>query len=492
MAQTVAATACGIMRDVVRPTAESSIQIAGQTPSDAERWGRRVAFLWFLVYAALIVLVTLFPSELRTDPASVANRLQSLYRSFTSLPRELNSLRDLATNFILYVPLGILLAWVVPDRGVARWLGLLAGPLLSATLETAQIWTTRYPSMWDLIMNGGGHIAGFVVVARVRAQRGLTPALFVGRGDGTSRQRLAAGLRQVYVPLVGLLALLPFNVTVNVGVLWEKLVGTLPNAGAIWLSPLAPFPAERITGLPLALVLFVPFGFLSTVAAPQHGRRAFVRFAGFAAIVSLVIELAQVVVRARSSDVLQPLAAAVGAAIGVGLARLWDRSAASAGDADSRRAFGLRDGLLVAILAWILILTVVAWQPFTFVTSWKEAASRLIHETEWLPLHAYVSGQRSLAIWKDLGREMAWYVPLGMLLQAHHARVRWPNWLPPRVIVAGAIALGVATTLELGQAAVIGRLADTTDILSHCLGAGLGYLILSALGRARVDRSSAT
>jgi glycopeptide antibiotics resistance protein len=41
--------------------------------------------------------------------------------------------------------------------------------------------------------------------------------------------------------------------------------------------------------------------------------------------------------------------------------------------------------------------------------------------------------------------------------------------------------------LELGQAAVIGRVADTTDIVTHCLGAGLGYLLLSALRRSAVE-----
>jgi glycopeptide antibiotics resistance protein len=453
--------------------------------SDAERWGQRVALMWMLVYAGLIVLVSLFPSEFRTDDGNVAWRLEVLRRSFTTFPRELHSLRDLATNFILYVPLGVLAAMVVPGRGWARWLGLLIGAVLSAGMETAQIFTTRYPSFWDLLMNAGGHVIGFVVVARVRARRGLTAAIFVGSSAGSSRQRLAGGLRQVYVPLFGVLALLPFNITVSFGEIWAKLSSALPYGGTIWLSPLGPWPGERLVGLVTALILFLPYGFLSAVARPQHGRRAFVRYALFAVLICAGIELAQLFVRARSTDAMQPVFAALGAILGVALARLWDRSTAAV-DAPGTRAFSLRDGLLLAVIGWCLLLVVVAWEPFTFATSWKEAARRLLHETEWLPLHAYVSGQRSLAIWKDLGREAAWYLPLGVLLQAYFSRWRW-RWRVPRVVVAGFLTLVVATVLELGQAAVIGRVADTTDIVTHCLGAGLGYLLLSALRRSAVE-----
>jgi glycopeptide antibiotics resistance protein len=456
---------------------------------DAERWGRRLALLWTLAYAGLIVVVSLFPGHFDSDPLHIARQLHMLRRSFTISPGQLHSLRDLATNFILYVPLGVLLGWVLPGRR-ARALGLLAGLflgfMLSACMESLQIYSNRYPDFWDLMTNGTGHLAGFLVIVRVRAQRGLTAAIFVGRSGGTSKERLAAGLRQAYVPLVGLLALLPFNITVAMSDVWAKLSGHLVAGGAIWLSPLRPWPSERLLGLPTALLLFVPYGFLSQIAHPERGKRAFVRYAGLAALISLGIELAQILVKARSTDLMQPLAAALGAVLGVALARAWDRASAT----DSgERVFSLKDGLSLAALAWIVVLMWQAWRPFTFVGSWKEAASRLIHETEWLPLHAYASGQRSLAIWQDLGREAGWYIPLGMLLQAMFSRMRWPHWLPPRIVVAGGICLAIGTVLELGQAGVIGRLADTTDIVSHCIGGGLGYLLLSALHRARKSGS---
>jgi glycopeptide antibiotics resistance protein len=465
----------------------SSLAAAVTTPQthddrDLAR-GRLLAILWTLCYAGLIVIVSLIPSHLDLSHEHLRGRLAMFSESLSVSPR-LHSLRDLATNFVLYVPLGVLLPLTMKPGSIWRWPGLFAGFLLSVAMETAQMATTRFPSAWDVAMNSAGHAAGYLVVARVLARRGLTAAIFVGRRVGTPRQKLASGLRQVYVPLLTLMALLPLNVTVRVSDLWAKLHGTAARAGHIWLDPLGPWPGERISGLFTAVLLLMPYGFLSYVAKPQRGRRAYVRYAIFGALVSAVIEGLQVLVRSRSSDLMQVFCAGVGAALGVALARAWDRSE-SALEAPETRAFEWRDGLLFAIVGYALVLLVLAWRPFSFVSSFHDAWFRLVHETAWLPLRAYMSGERSLAIWRDLLREAGWYVPLGMLLQAYLARVSMPSWFPPRAFVAAFVIVALGTVLELGQSLIVGRLADTTDIISHLIGGGTGYLVLSSLRRGR-------
>ncbi len=469
-------------RETQAADAPSSSLATSHDDRDIAR-GRLLAILWTLCYAGLIVIVSLIPSHIDLSHEHLRGRVHMFTDSIGLLPR-LHSLRDLATNFVLYVPLGVLLPLTMKPGSMWRWPGVFAGFLLSVAMETAQVATTRFPSAWDVAMNSAGHAVGYLVVAVVLARRGLSPAIFVGRRVGTPRQKLASGLRQVYVPLLTLMALLPLNVTVRVSDVWAKLHGTAVNAGRIWLDPLGPWPSERVSGLFTAVLLLMPYGFLSYVAKPQRGRRAYVRYAIFGALVSAVIELLQVLVRSRSSDLMQVLCAGVGATLGVALARAWDRSEA-AQEAPETRAFEWRDGLLFGLIGYALVLLVLAWRPFTFVTSFHDAWIRLVHDTAWIPLRAYMSGERSLAIWRDLLREAGWYVPLGMLLQAYLARVRLPTWFPPRAVVAMLVIGMLGTVLELGQSLIVGRLADSTDIISHMLGGLCGYLVLSALRRGR-------
>jgi glycopeptide antibiotics resistance protein len=451
--------------------------------------GRMLAIVWTVCYAGLIVVVSLIPSHIDLSHEHIAGRLHMFTASLRESPR-LHSLRDLATNFVLYVPLGVLLPMTQKPRSIWRVPGIFVGLLLSIAMESAQVATTRFPSIWDIAMNAAGYAAGYLVVARVLAGRGLTAAIFVGRRVGTARQQLATGLRQVYVPLLSLMALLPLNITVRVSDLWAKLHGTLGQGGRIWLDPLGPWPGDRVSGLFTAVLLLMPYGFLSYVAKPQRGRRAYVRYALLGALISALIETMQLVVRSRTSDLVQVLCAGLGAALGVGMARAWDRSP-SAQEAAETHAFEWRDGLLFALCGYAILLLVLAWRPFTFVASFHEAWSRLVHDTAWIPLRAYMSGERSLAIWRDLLREAGWYVPLGMLLQAYLGRVSLPSWFPPRAFVALLVIGVLGTVLELGQSLIVGRLADSTDIISHLMGGLCGYLVLSALRRGRATDPAA-
>jgi glycopeptide antibiotics resistance protein len=450
-----------------------------------ERYGRRIALGWVLAYAALIVTVSLWPGHWHFEPAHVAMKWAELRRSVTLSPRvirDIHSLRDLATNFLLYVPLGVLLPWAIGPR--PRWLvaGALAGPALSVGMELTQVYTNRAPSLWDVAMNGSGHVFAFAIVATVMTRRRLSAALFFGHKGGTPRQTLAAGLRLIYVPLLWFLSLLPLNITVKGALVWAKMRGELPDAGYVWLDPLNPWPVARMTGLLTGALLLVPFGFLSALATPQRGHRNYPLAALGAALVATAIELGQLFVIARSLDVLQIGAGAAGALAGVWLARMWDH--ADEHEPPGARAFGWGDGLLIAMAFYVLALMVEAWRPFRLVPTSHEALSRLVH-AHWIPLKAYVQQSRSLAIFRDAGREAALYVPLGMMLQAYLRRTELPAWLPPRFWLAVSAVGAIGTCLEFGQAMFPDRVVDVTDVMSHVIGGVAGYLVLSALGRER-------
>jgi glycopeptide antibiotics resistance protein len=123
---------------------------------------------------------------------------------------------------------------------------------------------------------------------------------------------------------------------------------------------------------------------------------------------------------------------------------------------------------------------VVAWWPFVRA---EGGLGRLVHATSWIPLAAYMGGERSMGVFRDVVLEIGVYVPLGALLQILLARLRLPAWCPRRLIVALAMVAVVATVLELGQAFFVGHVADTTDIVSHVVGGLVGYLTLALLVR---------
>jgi glycopeptide antibiotics resistance protein len=445
-----------------------------------ERTGRMVALLATLAYAALIVLVSLVPAEVDASPAHLSVQFDRFLDSFLQSPRTMHNLRDLATNFILYVPLGVLLPWTFRSPA-SRLTGVFAGVALSTVLEIAQAWTNRFPSAWDIAMNGAGHATAYVLVTTAIARGELSAALFVGGRAGTPRRRLASGLRLILVGLTFLLALLPYDISVSATDVFAKLHGTVPDGGRIFIDPLAPWDMSRASSLVTAVLIFVPFGFLSALAGTP--RQRWLRVAMIGALVSAGVEGAQIAVLSRTSDIMQVIFAGIGAALGLGIGHAWDRTDARV-DAAGGRAAGhdgaLSDTWLVATLLYALFLWAVSWRPFVFVPSIRDAVKRLVFETYWLPLHAYVEQERSLEIWRDLARESALWAPLGVLLHVLLAGTVWPRGVP-RVVVAAAIALAWGSFCELGQSLIVNRVSDTTDIMNHLLGAFAGYLLASAL-----------
>jgi VanZ family protein len=65
-----------------------------------------------------------------------------------------------AANVLLFVPLGVLVVWVLGRR--YWWAGGAAGMLLSALIELAQFLflPARYPTLLDVAANTGGAILG--------------------------------------------------------------------------------------------------------------------------------------------------------------------------------------------------------------------------------------------------------------------------------------------------------------------------------------------
>lgn len=449
--------------------------------ADPDQTGRAMAIALTALYGLFIALVTLAPAEWNPSARHLALQWARFWQepagdaSWAS-PHEF---RDLATNFLLYLPLGLLAAWILPRRRcyMGRTAVFALGPALSLALETAQAFTDRYPWLWDVIMNGAGHLVGCAVMGYVLARYRLGPALLVGARHEDSRASLAGALRLLYVAGVAVLALLPYDVTVSAGLIWAQLRGDAFVEGAVRLNLIAPWEPQRLAGLLRAFLLMFPFGFLGMLAltpGTSPNRRLW-RITLEAVALGAAVEAAQVCILSRTTDLAQVPAAALGGCFGAVAGRAW-----LAPHARPQAPTDCPEWLLIGALLYLPVLMTQAWWPFRFLRSWTDAAVKLAFQSYWIPFHSY-AWRRSLADWRDLGAEIGWYVPLGFMLGAwaRAALARWPR--RARVpLVLGAIFL-VGAVFELGQCMIEGRTVDLTDALSHLAGGAIGYGLSLAL-----------
>ncbi len=444
--------------------------------------GRRVARGWSLLYFALIVLVSLVPSRLNLQPDYVHRQLHRFFLSFFDVRLAYHDLRDLATNYLLYLPLGLIVPWTLRQisRNRWRWAALFYGSLLSLAMETIQTMTNRYPNVWDLITNSLGYLNGYLLMAGIIHHYGLSPSVFLGSRGGTSRGTLAGALRVLYLSFYVILSLLPYNISVSMAMIWGKMIGSRSGRIMLFLNPLQPWPADRIHGFLMVFCLLIPYGFLSQLRRGERGLNAVWRYALWGAFLAGMVELAQIFVIARVTDLMACLAGGLGAAAGVMLARIWLHLLPAEhhdlpegpGPAPASSPF------ILLLLAWVYSfwLVFLNFRPFRFLPSWAEATHKLRYESNWLPLRDYIS-RRSLADFRDMGVEIGWYVPLGMLLGAWVLRQfpRLPG-LARLILVLMLIGL-LGLALELGQCITVDRTVDLTDAFSHALGGLIGFLL---------------
>lgn len=435
------------------------------------------------LYLALIVHVSLVPAEFGVGPRQFARHLVRMVLVLD--PRELSEvslhgLVDIAANVVLYAPLGLLWAWT---RRRPRWRGAAIGVPVSLALEILQAATwDRTASLLDVVTNGIGHAAGFAVALWLIRERGVSHALFVGGKRSDALAHLAGTLRSCYLVALLVLSLFPYDVTVSATRIWSKALGDGSEPGRILLFLVTPWDPSRLAGVVLALLLAAVFGCLSWLAASRDARPGVGTLALQGLVVSGLIEAGQVVVASRTSDVAQVLAGGVGAVLGAWLARPWAGVAAQPGTRP--RADPVRGALLAGTALWIAVVWTEAWLPYELVSSWEQAARKLVFGSHWLPFSAHaIPG--TLAEWQDMGRELGLYVPLGLLVGAWADRspspLRW-RW---RRLAPGAAIAALGCALELSQCVISGRTVDVGDAAVHALGGVVGLALVRLLSPRR-------
>jgi glycopeptide antibiotics resistance protein len=427
---------------------------------------RRIAALW-LGMLVFFVYGSWAPLALQARP------LADAWSAFMALPGPQlaqQSRTDLAVNFLLLVPLAFgAMHLLRPRLGAAALLLVLpALALLSVAVEFVQVFLpSRSPSWSDVVLQWAGNAVGVAL------------QLLFGERARQWLQGLAAGMptHERLLRWLGLYAaallvwqMMPLDLSISPVELYRKW-----RDGRVVLLPFSVLPTgawDRFYELSTDILLWSPLGLLWALARPTAPlRQLLARAAGWVA----AVELAQLFVLSRVSDVTDVLLGTLGVGLGVMLARAlpgW-------------RTWPVqrqRGALNAALAVWLAGSLVVLWQPFALDLSRATPAAVAELFTR-LPFATYF-GRGEFGALAELLHKLLVFLPGGLLLAARARAHGGPLGISGiSGIAAGAGARAIAalaawaTLLELGQLVMDGKVADLTDLALGVLGGWVGWRI---------------
>ena len=449
---------------------------------DAQRTASRWFTALLVLYIAFIATASLILGTGEVSLDKGLARLGDLRREVATV----HDLRDIATNVLLYIPLGALAALRIDParlRVLSPWLAL--GPVVSLVMEIAQSFTDRTPDLVDLFTNTSGHVAGFLLVVIAVQRIGLKPAALLGLSSGqqsSDQLRTVQGLLFLYVCVYAILQLAPFDISVRLENIHGKLLGGESGVPRIILDPLFHVRQGAAGVLPMlyALIGVAPIAALRCHIRASQAREAVLSPLWFVTAVAAALELGQVFVLSRTTDIVDILLAPLGGLLGVALARGWHRLQHTA----TPRHEADRPTHIVgfALVIYLVILTVLTWAPYQFELDVPAILRKLKTESNWWPFREHFA-LRNLPAARDLVEETVQTIPLGLLLIVLVQRLRPGLSFVARLAVVAALCAGVGGFLELTQVACKGRFVDITDVVLAITGGVIGGLLSRVLAR---------
>jgi VanZ family protein len=426
---------------------------------------RRLAYVLLALWCAAILYGSFIPFQLTLGHEGLWERMSRLQLLPFREGRRAFSVLDVASNVLLFVPFGALMALgrspgprrpsILPIAAAA----LLAG-LLAMLIELGQLFAAgRTASLIDLAANMTGATLGAAAVTLVwRSEDGRLAAAATVL---VRREPLVVPIALLAVTFLAE-ATYPFSITLDVSTLWGNLKAIQ------WV----PFAVPRFWG---DLVVdrglrYALLGGMLAVVVGRHLSRMLGRTAaaGLVTAVAIGVELVKLLFEGRAPKVENAAVAIAGGLVGIAVL-----PAAARWDPLRRHPAAALAGLAILLLGYLELA------PFEFRFDPAIIRARL-PRIEWLPFQSYYGADFQSALF-DLWGKVSISGLLGFAVTLGTGR---------GALASALVGLAAGSGLEALQIATLSRHPSVSDVLTIALGAALGGVVYGRY-RAKTQRDPA-
>ena len=422
---------------------------------------RRALTILCAIYFVLLAYASLMPYDLVAGPELIEEHVDRALNSWPLNPNARISRADMLSNFVLYIPLGVMLSLRL-SLGRKGWLWRLTAFALATLTASATSLAVEALQLRSL-----SRIAGFHdwFVNTIGGGLGALWGAIWGRSAWLrlrrwSRRRMAR--RPISLVAAAMLVLLaadaafPYRPTLDRSDLKRNVLRSAisPSAG-LERHPWHHWVARQ-AGVHAVLAALIGASMVRSGSLTRWAK-AFALTAAFI----VVMEMGKLFIVSRSANAANVVMGVGGALFGCLL------GAGLRGRLHPRGQVVLAACLVAAYLVYLELT------PFAFRLDWRAATDQLPEGAEWLPLYHYGMGGRAedvLLFTRTIVLNAAMTCSLVSLIR-RPAR-RWKI-----VLLAGFGAALMGAALESGQLFLDGRVASVTDVFCFAVGGTLGAKI---------------
>ncbi|MGA9991935.1 MAG: VanZ family protein, partial [Thiobacillaceae bacterium] len=454
---------------------------------------RPTLFFLALLYFVFVIYGSLVPLHFHAQPWAQA---VARFRGIPYLDLGIGSRADWVANILLFIPLAFLwLGAMWPQglltRSMVTLVVLAAGVALSVGIEFTQIFfPPRTVSINDIIAESMGTVIGIVGwwAFGDRLSRWYADWRTI-KEPATFAERLA----WAYVAAVYIYGVLPLDLTISAVEIFHKW-----REGKLILIPfggLPPEPSLALFNVTMDALMWAPPAFFWQISGKRSRLRVWVMTIGGATL----LEVLQLFVYSRVTDVTEVITAALGGGAGVLLGAKYVASLRPGVEIKGTTATSdiIKTLLPLALaLSWMIGLAVLFWYPFHFRTDGAFLRERLHNFMTRVPFEAYYYGTEYRAATEVL-HKVLFFIPLGAILAWFVSRLKW-MWRGYATFLSLVLIACAALVIVAGRLALPEKNPDSMDIVLQWLGGVLGFVIvrvilsrkLLAVKSARVASSS--
>ena len=386
---------------------------------------------------------------------------------------------DWVSNILLFIPIGYLwLAFFLDDRskytkkiGVAFVVVFLSF-VFSVSLEFIQTWfPQRMPSLNDIVAETIGAVIGV--------------SLWLSFGYSTTEWFRSFGFKknpsgkliwflQAYSIGFLIYSFMPFDLTISLAELWHKF-----KQDKIIMIPFSNIKMELLSVYEYFrdIIIFIPIGMLVTIIFPLRECLLW----GFLFVFS--IEIGQLFVYSRSSDMTDIVLGVIGVGIGSKImTRFKNGKALTSKEGDQeiqQKRLNDRQWVLWLGIAsgYAFFLIVIFCYPFNINHDLVLIKSRYLTFFR-APFSVLFFGSEYNAI-SEILKKGLFFAPLGMLLGVSVSKISVSSRIKNLLYTVSLMfCMSVAVAIEFFQIFLPPKISDLTDVMLCSFGAAAGFFIL--------------